>query len=389
MFGILIGIFVLVVLVALHELGHAIVAKRNGVKVKEFGIGFPPAAKSKIVKNSFLGKNVKFSLNWLPLGGFVQLQGEYDSSNKKGDYGAAGYWSKTKILFAGVAVNFLIAAVLFSVLALVGLPKILPNQFMIKSDSRVETRQQSQVVATKIQKDTAAEEAGLKSGDQIKAIDGKKIQTSQELINIIKKNPDHKLNFSNNRSGKDMNISVKPARKNNHEGFLGAQIGQTAARQTIHSTWSAPIVGVGTTVQFTAVTLNGLGEMLVNLGKGLVQSVSFDAGTRTSGGEKIETVSQNVAGPIGILGIIFPESAKSGFSAVLFMSAIISLSLAVMNALPIPALDGGRWFVMTIYRLRRKVLTKEKEEKIQSYGMMFILLLVVLTTFSDVGKIIK
>ena len=78
--GVLLGLFVLILLVVLHELGHAIVAKRNGVKVEEFGIGFPPAAKKWKVKRSFLGENVTFSLNWLPLGGFVRLKGEYDSA---------------------------------------------------------------------------------------------------------------------------------------------------------------------------------------------------------------------------------------------------------------------------------------------------------------------
>ena len=124
--GIIVGLIVLVFLVAAHELGHAIVAKRNGVVVEEFGIGFPPRAWAKKLKNGVL-----FTLNWLPLGGFVRLQGENDSASKKGDYGAATFWQKTKILFAGVAVNWLIAVVLLSALAVTGLPKIVSNQFSV------------------------------------------------------------------------------------------------------------------------------------------------------------------------------------------------------------------------------------------------------------------
>lgn len=93
--GIIIGIFVLVLLVAVHELGHAIVAHRNGVVVEEFGIGFPPKAWAKRLKNGIL-----FSLNWLPLGGFVRLQGEHDSDTSKGSFGAASFWQKTKIMLA-------------------------------------------------------------------------------------------------------------------------------------------------------------------------------------------------------------------------------------------------------------------------------------------------
>ena len=119
--GILIGLFVLVVLVTIHELGHAIVARRNGVVVEEFGIGFPPQAWKKKLKNGVL-----FSINWLPLGGFVKLQGEHDDDSKKGDYGAATFWQKTKILLAGVAINWLAAVVLLTALAWTsGIPKII------------------------------------------------------------------------------------------------------------------------------------------------------------------------------------------------------------------------------------------------------------------------
>ena len=107
--GVILGLFVLVLLVVLHELGHAMVAKRNGVVVEEFGIGFPPRAKNWQPKKSFLGKNVIFSLNWLPLGGFVKLKGEYDSAEGKGTYGGATFWVKTKILLAGVLMNWLTA----------------------------------------------------------------------------------------------------------------------------------------------------------------------------------------------------------------------------------------------------------------------------------------
>ena len=136
--GIIVGLIVLVLLVVVHELGHALVAKRNGVVVEEFGIGFPPTAKKWKPKKSILGKDVIISLNWLPLGGFVKLKGEYDAARGKGTYGASTFWVKTKILLAGVAMNWLVAVLLFTILALIGLPKILPQQVVLPFDSRVE-----------------------------------------------------------------------------------------------------------------------------------------------------------------------------------------------------------------------------------------------------------
>ena len=167
--GIVIGVIALTILVVLHELGHALVARRNGVRVEEFGIGFPPAAYKKKVKKSFLGKNVVYSVNWLPLGGFVKLQGEHDDDKKTGDYGAATFWQKTKILLAGVAMNWLAAAVLLMLLAWFGLPQLVPHQFTVAGDTHVVY---NPVVLASVEKDLPAESAGLKSGDAVISVNG-------------------------------------------------------------------------------------------------------------------------------------------------------------------------------------------------------------------------
>ena len=141
-FSVLVGLFLLVLLVVLHELGHAIAARRNGVVVEEFGIGFPPRAWARK-----LGNGVLFTLNWLPLGGYVKLQGEHDAADKPGDYGAASLWVKTKILLAGVFINWATAALIFTGLALVGLPKVIDNQFTVASDT-TEIRKPVTIVQT-------------------------------------------------------------------------------------------------------------------------------------------------------------------------------------------------------------------------------------------------
>ena len=192
--GIIVGLIVLVILVAAHEPGHAIVANRNGVVVEEFGIGFPPRAWAKKLKNGVL-----FTLNWLPLGGFVKLQGEHDAANKKGDYGAATFWQKTKILFAGVAVNWLIAVVLLTILAVTGLPKIIPNQFSIASDT---TNVASPVQLGTVSKDYPAAKAGLEKGDKIISFAGEPIKDTAEFIDVSKANRGKTVPVYTNVTGK-------------------------------------------------------------------------------------------------------------------------------------------------------------------------------------------
>lgn len=376
-FGIILGLIILVLLVVVHELGHAIVARRNGVVVEEFGIGFPPRAWGKKLKNGVL-----FTVNWLPLGGFVRLKGEHDAASKKGDYGAASFLAKTKILLAGVAINWLVAAGLLSVLAWTGLPKILPNQFSIPADTSVVKKP---VELTVVADDSPAEKAGLKAGDQILRFAGEQVPTAESLSQKTKEHKGDTVEVIYSRSGVEHGTSVTLREKNeNQQGYLGVGSGQ---REELKASWSAPVVGVVTAAQFTWVTLQGLGDLLGNLVSGIVLQFSPDSATRQHAHQELAAASSSVAGPIGILGVIFPAAEQAGLTQLIFLTAIISLTLAVMNVLPIPALDGGRWFVMAAYRLLKRPLTKEREEKIQATGFLILMLLVILVTIADVSKL--
>lgn len=381
LFGIIVGVIALTFLVVLHELGHAIAAKRNGVVVEEFGIGFPPRAWGKKLKDTFIGRNVLFSINWLPLGGFVKMQGEHDSATKKGDYGAAGFWPKTKILLAGVFINWLTAVVLLTILAVTGLPQVLPNQFTVASDATV-VREPVQL--TSITKSLPAEKAGFEAGDKIVRFAGKEVATAQELIDISKQNRGKTVPIIYNRDGVE---ATKMIELDSGSGpVFGAGVGQ--ATQT-RSTWSAPIVGVGTTLQLTAETFKGIWSLLSNLVTGIVSQLSTDVKVREAGSKDVAAAGEGVAGPVGIFGILFPAASQAGPTQLTLLVALISIALAVMNVLPIPALDGGRWFTMAGFKLFRKKLTREREEKIQAIGFMTLMALVVLVTIADVGKLIK
>lgn len=370
------GLLILVFLVVVHELGHAIAARRNGVVVEEFGVGFPPRAWGRKLKNGIL-----LSLNWLPLGGFVKLQGEHDSADQPGDYGAASFWQKTKILLAGVSINWLVAAALLTILAWTGLPKVLPDQFTMPGDTTLE---QKPVEIVTVTKDSPADKAGLETGDQLLRFDGDSVATPTSLVEKTKQSAGKTVEVMYNRGGTEHSTQVTLRADNNDgQGYLGVAPGQ---REMMRSTWSAPVVGVVTTLQLTGATFQGLGELLANVAKGFVLQFSPDQATQQQAKASLEAAGNSVAGPVGVLGVIFPAAEKAGVTQLILLTAIISLSLAVMNVLPIPALDGGRWFTMAIFRLLKKPLTKEIEERIQGTGFLVLMFLIVIVTVADVRK---
>ena len=382
--GIVIGLVILTILVGLHELGHAVAAKKAGVKLKEFGLGFPPNIFTfKAKTDKILPKGTPIAINWIPLGGYVKLQGEYDADTKKGDYGAASFWGKTKILFAGVAMNWLVAIALFTILAWVGLPKMLPNQFYLSNDAQISG---GEVIAVKVVENSPAAKAGIERGDQIVKIAEQKIETSDQISQIAKANAGKKVEIEFIRGGKTMNRTAEIRAKNDDgKGLIG--LGSDSNATKIRSTWSAPLVGAGVTVQLSAETFRSLGDLIANSFTGLVQKFSSNQETQKVADQKLESAGDNLAGPLSILGILFPAAAEAGIETLLLLSALISLSLACMNVLPLPVLDGGRWLMMAIYsKILHKPLTKEREEQIISWGVYILLALTALVFILDIGR---
>lgn len=377
--GVLAGLVVLVVLVVIHELGHALAALKNGVVVEEFAIGFPPTLWSKKLKNG-----VDFKVNALPLGGYVKLQGEHDAASGQGDYGAAGFWAKTQILFAGVFFNFVFACLLMTILAWTGLPQVLPNQFRLANDGRIE---RSAVQVGGILDQGPAQQAGLKTKDQILKIDQHQIDSPEHLRQLTKELAGQEVMVEYRRARqadvRQLKLKLNDQQAATKQGYLGLLPVQEAK---LYAGWSAPIVGVGTVVQMMGETLKGVGQLFVNFFGGLIQKLSFDQTTRQQADQKIAQAGQTVAGPVGLLGVIFPALIGGELTTFVLFVAIISLTLAVMNTLPIPGLDGGRWLVTALFHGLKQPLSKELEEKIHGTGMLFLLGLTILITVSDVFK---
>ncbi|MCB9823168.1 site-2 protease family protein [Candidatus Nomurabacteria bacterium] len=350
------GIILFVLLVVVHEFGHFIVAKKSGVEVEEFGVGFPPRAKIITKKNG-----TEYTLNWLPIGGFVKLKGEHDSATEKGSFGAARFRQKVGIIAAGVIMNWLAAIVIFTALSLVGMPQIIKNQFSIKSDVKVAKQE---VFAGSVADDSPAKSIGVSQGDRIISVNDTKIDSAQQLQELTKDNAGKTVKVAYRSEGVTFTKTTK-LRDDPKKGNFGVSL---AEQTLLRSTWSAPIVGVGTTAQFTVETVKGIFGAVGNLFSGQGQKAS-----------------ESVTGPVGIV-VILKDLANQGFVFVLFLIGVISVSLAVMNMLPIPALDGGRLFVMLLYRLMRKPLTKETEEKIHGTGMVALLALGLIITIVDIKR---
>ena len=216
--GAVVGLLILMVLVVLHELGHAIVAKRNGVEVEEFGVGFPPRA---IVLGKVKGTLV--TLNWLPLGGFCKMKGESDDATGKGTYGAASLWAKAKILLAGVTMNFLAACVIFTILAFWGVPQIMPNQFAIQSDNHGD---KGIAAVYGVIDGSPAQQAGIKEGDEIVSVAGRDVSMSVEVPEIVADHAGEQIEIVVRRDGQEQTLNATIEQEDNGNGRLGVQTGQ-------------------------------------------------------------------------------------------------------------------------------------------------------------------
>jgi regulator of sigma E protease len=370
----ILGVVLFVYLVLFHEFGHFIAARRNGVTVEEFGLGFPPRATSIKKKSGLL-----LSINWLPLGGFVRLKGEHDSDKGKGSFGEASLWAKTKIMAAGVGMNLLACFLILTFLALIGMPQLVDNQYTVKSDTKL---MNNQVYVGNIESNSPASKIGLKSQDQIISFYSPtshmtyNVVSANDLPNITKKLAGQtvEINLSVNGTTETKTVTLRSAavvaasqKTNNPKGYLGIEPGELSLQR---STWSAPVVALGLMWQFTVLTFHGIGTAIANLFTGHAAQAS-----------------NQVRGPVGVAQILNSASIL-GYQAVLLIIAIISLSLALINILPIPALDGGRLFFTLVPRLiLRRPLKSKTEDAIHGTGMALLMLLFLLITVGDFTRI--
>ena len=382
----ILGLVLFVSLVVVHEFGHFIMARRHNVDVEEFGIGFPPRAKV-IAKK----KGTTYTLNWLPLGGFVRLKGEHDADKAPHSYGAAALGTKVKILLAGVTMNLLAAFVILMVLAWVGMPQLVDGQFTVKNDTKVT---KSEVLIGDVEPNSPAAKAGLKVDDRIMQLGimgavctgnlnstqttcpdtVDQVTSAAQLPKLTKSYAGQNVPIIISRRGQEVDLMVQLRSKaevdaslktNNPKGYLGVSPTDYMLKR---STWSAPIVAAGLIKQFTVLTFQGLGHAVGGLLRG-----------------NTAQASAQVSGPVGIF-VLLKDGSLLGYQFILMIVAIISLTLAIMNVLPIPALDGGKLFLTLVFHGIRKPLTEKIENWAYGTGFALLMLLVVLITIVDVKR---
>lgn len=359
---ILVFILVLSVLVLIHEFGHFFVAKKFGIKVEEFGFGLPPRIFGKKI-----GETI-YSINWLPIGGFVKLYGEDEAGGGKITIGGKGKgksvkdkeraffarspWQRALVIVAGVAMNFLLSIVIISyIFGVAGVQ--MPGDKVIITDTI---------------KGAPAEQAGIKKGDIVEFVNGARVTSASQLISITKEHLGEKIELR----VKDKELGIKvikiTPRKNypQNQGPMGVAISQNIITKK-YAWYEAPIVG-------TTETLKNSWLIVTSLGKS-----AFDFFTH---GE----VPKGMAGPVGIAQLT-GQFVQIGPLAVLSLVAVLSLNLAILNVLPIPALDGGRLFFILIEGLTGKKVSQKFESRAHAVGMVVLLSLIVLITLNDLIKL--
>lgn len=352
---ILVFIIILAILVLVHEFGHFIAAKKSGVLVEEFGFGFPPRI------FSIKYKGTLYSINAIPLGGFVKVYGEEykEKINPKLKLGAFSQKKphlKAFIIIAGVIGNFLLGWILISYLFTQGVPT--PT---------------NKVIIEKVQTDTPAFKSGIKDNDQVLKIQKDSgqynITTTSDLADYSRKFAGDEITLIIKRGQDIFPLKIVP-RKNPPagQGPLGVQISSPFVEKK-YIWYQAPFFGL---VEAANITKTIVKELL----KTLYQLMTF------------QHPKVDVAGPVGIARFT-GQAIKLGKNAVLELMALLSLNLAVVNILPFPALDGGR-LVFVLYEWITKRRVNEKlEQYLNLAGIVILLFLAALITVNDIVKIFR
>jgi len=326
------SIFVFLLVIALHEFGHFIVAKAVGVRVNEFSIGMGPS-----IYNKQKGET-QYSIRALPIGGYVAMEGEEENSNDPRSFGNVSVGRRMAVVLAGAAMNFVLAYIAFTLASLIiGFPTTTVDQVF---------------------HDSPAEQAGIMPGDRIVSIDDHPISEWNDIVDNIGDKTDQ-MQVKVEREGVQKSFELQPTVKD----------GQS-------------IIGISPKNKIDVLESFKSGFTLIGVTIGSIFSVF---GLIFSGQFSMDML----AGPVGVVQVI-GQSASAGFGSLIFILGFISANLGFMNLLPIPALDGGKMVFLAIEGIRGRPISEKIEMTLSMIGITLLFgLMIYVTIFSDIARIIN
>jgi regulator of sigma E protease len=371
--SIIIFIIILLVLVLVHEAGHFFTAKKFGIRVDEFGFGFPPKLFGKKIGET------EYTFNLLPIGGFVKIFGEdpneenMNGPDRERSFVHKAKWKQAIVLFAGVFANFLLAWLLFSFGFISGLPS------SVGSGASEYTLTDVHTVVVSVAPGSPAEVAGLKSGDQIAAMyinwedetrssvkDDLAELTPEKVKEFVQKHQSEEIHIIYNRAKSEVaqNITVIPKTTDGNPaiGIAMDQVG--IVKLPVLQAFSE---GMKFTLSITKGTIIGLYMLIAD---GIRGQGSF----------------ASVTGPVGMVGIV-GDAYQFGFAYLLSFAALISINLAIINLIPFPALDGGRLFFLLIEKIKGSAINPKVTNTANMVGFGILILLMLVVTYHDVVKL--
>ncbi len=348
MVSLLVFLFVFGLLILVHEFGHFIVAKKLGVRVEKFSLGFGKAL--------FMRKKggTEYTINALPLGGYVKLAGDnpQEYKHKPDEYLSKTPSERAAIILFGPLLNYAMGFLCFWLIFFAGYPTL-----TTKVGGLIDG--------------FGAKDAGVEAGDKIIAVNGKNVAYWEELQKIIHDSKGAAaMKFTILRNNKEIELDIKIKEKEVQD-LIGTKqniglIGITPADEIIrvrHGFWRSCFLGIEKTRDLTTMTYKALWRMITG-------KLSF---------------RDSVTGPLGIF-YITSKAAHLGIIAVLHLVAVLNISLAIFNLLPLPVLDGGHILLLGLEKIRGRALSMKAEQAVTHFGLTLIIALAVIATYNDILK---
>ncbi len=359
---ILAAILVFGIIILVHELGHFIAAKLMGVKVNEFAIGMGP----KLIK--FGKKETIYSLRAFPIGGFCAMEGEDSESEDPRSFGSKKVWRRILIVIAGVVMNLLLGFILL----------VIMFGFLIVPNKDGEVSFSSTTIA-QFYENASSYKTGLRTGDQILSIDGKKTRTVFDLSSIMQTDEDGKMDIVVRRkivdkykkvTLEDVTFEIKNDTESGRR-YLIYDFVVKGIKRTPTTT-----ITQAAKMEYSVATLiwRSLGDIVT--GKYKLNELSGPVGTVDAIGDAVANVTQQ-------------EDIREGLYSLFLMVVLITVNVGIFNLLPLPALDGGRLIFLIFEGIFRRPVNPKYEGMVHAIGLVLLLLLMLVVTFSDITRLVS